>query len=78
MIHPNTEVRFVNERIGRGVFAHCPIPAGTLVWVRSELEPVYSLQRLSRMSSVCQAYVNRYAYIDRAATLCCALTTANI
>jgi uncharacterized protein len=65
MIHPHTELRFINETIGSGVFARRAISAGTLVWVRSELDPAYSVERMSRMSSACRAYVNRYAYIDQ-------------
>ena len=65
MMHPHTNVRFVNDSIGRGVFACRNIAAGTLVWVRSDLDPAYSVERLSRMSSACRAYVNRYAYVDQ-------------
>ena len=50
---------------GKGVFAGRPIPAGTLVWVRSELEPVYPVPQLSLLSAAIRAYVNRYAYVDQ-------------
>lgn len=38
MIHPNTELRVVNELIGYGVFATTFIQKGTLVYVRDALE----------------------------------------
>lgn len=38
MIHPDTELRFVNHIIGRGVFATRFIPKGTLTYVQDRLE----------------------------------------
>ena len=38
MIHPNTELRVVNELIGYGVFATEFVPKGTLVYVQDALE----------------------------------------
>lgn len=34
MIHPDTELRFINPEIGYGVFATQFIPRGTITWVR--------------------------------------------
>ena len=38
MIHPKTELRFVNDDIGYGVFATEFIPKGTILYVKDELE----------------------------------------
>lgn len=38
MLHPSTELRFVNQTVGNGVFATEPIPKGTIVWVRDPLD----------------------------------------
>lgn len=38
MMHPATEIRFVNPTVGHGVFATAPIPAGTIVYVEDRLE----------------------------------------
>jgi uncharacterized protein len=38
MIHPDTELRFVNPEKGRGVFATNFIPRGTLTYVQDRLE----------------------------------------
>lgn len=40
MVHPATELRFINNLKGRGVFAIKPIPKGTLTYVMDELEVV--------------------------------------
>ncbi len=38
MIHPHTRLAHVSDRIGLGVIATKPIPAGTIVWVRDALD----------------------------------------
>jgi hypothetical protein len=38
MMHPNTELRFVNSAIGYGVFATAFIPRGTIVYVVDALD----------------------------------------
>ncbi|MGD9950579.1 MAG: SET domain-containing protein [Desulfobulbus sp.] len=38
MIHPHTEVRFINESKGKGLVATTPIPLGTITWVRDALD----------------------------------------
>lgn len=41
MIHPDTELKFINEHIGHGVVATKDIPKGTIVYVKDELELVF-------------------------------------
>ncbi|WP_448874453.1 SET domain-containing protein [Desulfobulbus propionicus] len=38
MIHPHTEVRFINESKGKGLIATALIPLGTITWVRDALD----------------------------------------
>lgn len=38
MIHPHTELRFINESIGYGVFATEFIPKGTITWILDDLD----------------------------------------
>jgi len=38
MIHPDTELRFINRIKGRGIFATRRIPKGTLTYVEDDLE----------------------------------------
>ena len=38
MIHPNTELRFINPVVGYGVFATDFIPEGTITYVKDSLE----------------------------------------
>src|SRR5437667_9311451 len=38
MIHPDTELRLVSERVGYGVFSTRLIPRGTITWTIDELD----------------------------------------
>jgi hypothetical protein len=38
MMHPDTELKFVDPQIGFGVFATAPIPMGTIVFVNDALD----------------------------------------
>lgn len=38
MIHPKTELRYINDTVGYGVFATDRIPKGTIVYVKDSLE----------------------------------------
>ena len=49
MIHPKTEVRFVNPAMGYGVFASADIPRGTVVWVRDALEAAFARRAANRL-----------------------------
>ncbi len=64
MIHPQTELRFINPAVGYGVFATEDLPEGTIVYVKDSLElvitPTDYLMHIPEM----QAVVDKYSYID--------------
>lgn len=68
MIHPDTELRFINSNKGKGVFATKPIPKGTLTYVSDSLEieiaPDDSRLRDPRYKSI----IETYSFIDRNGT----------
>jgi hypothetical protein len=64
MIHPDTELRKVNETIGYGVFARRPIPKGTIVYVKDPLEIEVTPEQFEAMDPQFQAVVNWFSYID--------------
>ncbi|WP_319581871.1 SET domain-containing protein-lysine N-methyltransferase [uncultured Pseudodesulfovibrio sp.] len=51
MMHPQTEVRFVDPTIGYGVFAARDIPRGTIVYVRDRLEAAFAARSANRMDA---------------------------
>lgn len=64
MIHPDTELKHVNETKGRGVFATKPIPKGTITYVKDPLEieikPGDPRLQMPELSSL----IETYSYID--------------
>ena len=65
MIHPDTELRYVNDVIGYGVVATRPIPRGTITWVRDKLDQTFSPDLLLRMSDLYKQILDKYGYTDR-------------
>jgi hypothetical protein len=65
MIHPDTELRFVNDKIGYGVFATRDIPRGTITWVRDTLDQTFSPDQIRLMPEGYQHILGKYAYTDR-------------
>lgn len=64
MIHPNTELKLIDEHVGYGVFATADIPEGTIVYVKDSLElsisPTDYLMHTEEMKEV----IEKYSYID--------------
>lgn len=65
MIHPNTELKFISESIGYGVFATTDIPAGTIVYVKDSLELVVSPTDYLLHNSEMKDVIDKYSYIDQ-------------
>jgi hypothetical protein len=42
MIHPHTELRFISEAMGYGVFATRSIPKGTITWARDDFDQTFT------------------------------------
>jgi hypothetical protein len=64
MMHPATELQFISEEIGFGVFARELIPRGTITWAGDELDQHLTRERVARLHPVCREAVLRYSYVD--------------
>ena len=64
MIHPNTELKFINELVGYGVFATKDIPEGTITYVKDSLEITVSPTEFLLHSQEMQDAIEKYSYID--------------
>ena len=62
MIHPNTEIRFINEKIGYGVVATKFIPKGTITWAIDKLDRTFSPDQIKNMEPFYQNILDTYAY----------------
>jgi hypothetical protein len=64
MIHPDTELRFVNNEIGYGVFATASIPKGTIVYVKDPLDIEMSQTQYDKLTMTLKQLVDKYSYTD--------------
>ncbi|MEZ5525049.1 MAG: SET domain-containing protein [Pseudomonadales bacterium] len=64
MIHPSTELRFINNEIGYGVFTTEFIPKGTLVWALDKLDRQFSGLEMLELGEPYQQILSRYCYRD--------------
>ncbi|MEQ8360498.1 MAG: SET domain-containing protein [Cytophagales bacterium] len=62
MIHPNTELKFINREIGYGVVATELIPAGTITWVLDKLDREFSPIEFQQMDSIYQDILDTYTF----------------
>lgn len=66
MIHPWTELRFINPEIGSGVFATRRIPRGTITWAQCALDRVLTPKEVTDLGPAYHATIDRYAYLNAA------------
>jgi uncharacterized protein len=62
MMHPDTEVRFINEIIGYGVVAKKFIPRGTITWVQDDLDRILTGAEVERMRPEMQQQVDKFSF----------------
>jgi hypothetical protein len=65
MLHPHTELRFVSDKIGYGIFATKFIPQGTLTWVKDKLDRVFTPEEVSHLDPANFDNLMKYTYRDR-------------
>jgi hypothetical protein len=62
MIHPQTEIKFINELVGYGVVATDRIPAGTITWVLDELDREFSPAEVASLPPIYQEILETYTF----------------
>jgi hypothetical protein len=65
MIHPDTEVRFIDAEKGHGLFAVRYIPRGTITWTRDPLDREFSSLELSTYPTEVQEMILHYSYRNK-------------
>lgn len=69
MIHPNTEIRFISDKIGHGVVATAFIPAGTITWVLDDLDQEFTPEQFQQMDPLYQNILDTYCYRNKAGNM---------
>lgn len=62
MMHPDTELRYINEEIGYGVFATKFIPKGTIVWALDDLDQVLDPDYVEKLDPLRKEDVRKYSF----------------
>lgn len=62
MIHPETEVQFINRQVGYGVVAKNFIPKGTITWVLDKFDREFTTCQYDEFEDVYKNLLNTYAY----------------
>ena len=62
MMHPHTELRFINETIGHGVVATRDIPAGTITWVFDKLDREFSPDQIQELHPLYSDTMDKYCF----------------
>ncbi len=62
MIHPATELRYINPTVGSGVFARAFIPRGTITWTRCRFDRALSPAEVAALPEPYQRVIEHYAY----------------
>ena len=71
MIHPDSELRFVNQDIGYGLFATKLIPRGTFTWVRDDLDQIVDPAIERTLPPMLARLLTVYSYLEpRGRVLC--------
>jgi hypothetical protein len=65
MMHPDTEIKYIDDTVGYGVFAKKMIPAGSITYVKDSLEIEISPTDFAKHSQVMQDTIEKYSYIDQ-------------
>jgi hypothetical protein len=62
MIHPKTEIKFINEDIGYGVVAKEFIPKGTITWVLDKFDREFTPNEHENLDPIYKELLEIYAY----------------
>ena len=62
MIHPDTEVQFINKQVGYGVVARSFIPKGTITWVLDKFDREFTAQQYHELDTTYKDLLDTYAY----------------
>ena len=68
MIHPHTELRFINSEVGYGVVANKFIPRGTITWVLDKLDREFTPQQFEEMPQLYKDILDTYTFRNNQGT----------
>ncbi len=64
MIHPHTQLQYINDIVGYGVFATQLIPKGTVIYVQDSLDLEIFPDEYETHSAEMKTHIEKYSYIN--------------
>lgn len=64
MLHPQTQLRYISDQIGYGIFATAVIPIGTIVYVQDGLDIVIPPDSPLLQDPLQRAQIDKYAILE--------------
>lgn len=64
MIHPDSELRLVSPEVGYGVFATKFIPKGTIVYIKDQMELIFTPGDPRLSDAVYKDIIEKYSYME--------------
>lgn len=62
MIHPSTQLRYIDGRFGYGVFAVDAIPCGTVVWAQDSFDQSFASLHVESLAKSQRHILEKYGY----------------
>ncbi len=62
MLHPSTELKFINKEIGLGVFVTEFIPKGTILWAFDDLDILIPNKQVKSTPELIKSKIMKYGY----------------
>jgi hypothetical protein len=66
MVHPDTELRHINDKVGYGVVATHFIPRGTITWASDVLDQKFQPSFQRTLAPILRELVEKYSYVNAA------------
>jgi hypothetical protein len=65
MIHPSTQLRYIDDHFGYGVFAVERIPRGTVVWAKDSFDQTFAPSQLDSLAKPQRRILEKYGFAAR-------------
>jgi hypothetical protein len=64
MVHPDSELRYINDEIGYGVVATRLIPRGTITWVGDMFDQSFSPAQIQQIQPMLKPLFEKYSWVN--------------
>lgn len=62
MIHPDTQLQFIDDEVGYGVVATRKIPMGTITWAHDKFDKVFTPEEVHSLEPIYQEIIKKFSF----------------